>query len=359
MPWTKLVADQSGAIQAPCASGLAERAGRLASQANDRQQRILSYREAVAEAIEQAMELDDGVIVLGEGVACPGYIYDTTRSLVDRFGPGRVIETPIAEAALTGITLGASLGGLRPVLMHMRCDFLLVSMDQIVNHIAHWYQVFGDHTPLVIRAIVARGWGSGAQHSQSFHALFAGFEGLRVVMPYTPYDVKGQFLSAVASPDPVLFIEHRWLYGDRGPVPEEMYLEPLEQAVLRSRGSNLTVAGMSLANRDIGAALEKLRIEGVTADWIDLRSINPLDMETINGSVARTGRLLIVENGPVCCGIGAEIAVRVAAACWGRLRQPVRRIGWPSATVPAGPELERAFYPGVEQVVSAIREMVS
>ena len=160
MPWTKLAADQSGAVPASN--------GHPASNADGRQQRTLTYREAITEAIEQSMELDAGVIVLGEGVAQPGYIYDTTRSLVDHFGPERVIETPIAEAALTGITLGASLAGLRPVLMHMRCDFLLVSMDQIINHIAHWYQVFGDRTPLVIRAIVARGRARGRSTASPF-----------------------------------------------------------------------------------------------------------------------------------------------------------------------------------------------
>ena len=149
------------------------------------------------------------------------------------------------------------------------------------------------------------------------------------------------------------------MYGDRGHVPSEMYLAPLDSALLRSRGSNLTVVGMSLANRDICLALERLQAEGVTADWIDLRSINPLDMETINASVARTGKLLIVENGPVCCGVGAEIASRVQESCWTFLKAPVQRIGWPGATVPAGPELERKFYPGAQQIATRIRNMAT
>ncbi|PKM77876.1 MAG: alpha-ketoacid dehydrogenase subunit beta [Firmicutes bacterium HGW-Firmicutes-15] len=344
MPWTKLVADQRRNFE-PVGGGGCDR--------------VLTYGEAISEAMEQAMEIDPRVIILGEGVSQPGFIYNTTRSICKRYGTKRVIETPIAEAALTGVTLGASLAGLRPVLIHMRCDFLLVSMDQIINHIAHWKRVFGNDTPLVIRAVIARGWGSGAQHSQSFHSLFASFEGLEVLMPATPYDIKGLFLSAVASPKPVLFLEHRWLYGDRDYVPRGTYLVPLGKAVLREEGSDITLIGMSLTNRDIYMAREKLKSERIFADWIDLRSINPIDLDTIYSSVAKTGRLLIVENGPVCCGIGAEIASRVMENCWDFLKTPVQRIGWPSATVPAGPELERQFYPGVDQILTTIRKMVT
>jgi len=344
MPWTKLIADQSKAIKPV--------------NADESLERQLSYREAIAEAIEQSMEIDPNVIVLGEGVTQPEYLYDTTRLLYHRFGTERVIETPIAEAALTGITLGASLAGLRPILMHMKNDFLLVSMDQIINHIAHWHHMFGDDTPLVIRAIIGRGWGSGAQHSQSFHALFAAFEGLQVIMPYSPYDAKGLFLSAVASSKPVLFLEHRWLYSDRGRVPTDIYTVPLEKAVLLEEGWDITIVGMSLTNRDISLAHKEIKSAGLTADCIDLRSINPLDIETINSSVAKTGRLLIVENGPVNGGIGAEIASRVMVNKWDYLKAPIERIGWPSATVPAGPELERLFYPGVEQITSTVRRMV-
>lgn len=343
MPWTKIIADQSRADLHK--DGIS----------NDRQ---ITYQEAISEAITQAMEIDPNVIVLGEGVTQPDYIYGTTSFIYERFGSERVIETPVAEAALTGITLGLSLTGFKPVFTHMRNDFLLVSMDQIVNHISHWKRVFGDDTPLVIRAIVARGWGSGAQHSQSFHALFAGFDELQVIMPYTPYDVKGLFLSAIASPKPVLFLEHRWLYSDRGSVPEEAYTIPLGKAVVREEGSDLTIIGMSLTNRDIYLALEELKNEGISADWIDLRSIYPLDMDTINASVAKTGRLLIVENGPVKMGIGAEIASSVMENNWICLKGPVLRVGWPSATVPAGSELEKALYPGVEHVVMACRRLV-
>ncbi|MEW6573291.1 MAG: transketolase C-terminal domain-containing protein [Bacillota bacterium] len=344
MPWTKLVADKAGRSVSFVSDGAGGR--------------IMSYAEAIAEAMDQAMQLDPNVIILGQGVDRPGFVYGTTAGLSRRYGRDRVIETPIAEAAMTGVTLGASLAGLRPILVHMRNDFLLVSMDQILNHIAHWRRLFGGSVPLVIRTIIARGWGSGAQHAQSFQRLFAGIDGLKVVMPATPYDVKGLFLNAVAWSGPVLFFEHRWLYSDKGYVPEKPYIVPLGKAAIRSEGKDLTVVAMSFANRDVASALADLGDEGITADWIDLRSVNPLDMDTIYRSVYKTGRLLIVENGPVNCGVGAEVAARAAEDCWDYLRAPILRIGWPGTTIPAGCKLEESFYPGPDDLRKAIIKLV-
>jgi len=346
MPWTKLVAD-----------------GRNFSDdfsQQNKENRILTYGEAITEAIDQAMKLDSSVIVLGEGVDTAGYLYNTTSGLSEKYGAERVIETPIAEAAITGMTLGMAISGLRPVLMHMRNDFLLVSMDQIVNHIAHWQQLFScnEGVPLVIRAIVARGWGSGAQHSQSFQALFAGLDGIDVVMPATPYDVKGMFLGAVASARPTLFLEHRWLYNSKGVVPSEPYTISTGMAAIRSEGSQCTVVSMSHANCDVGKALEELATEGLSADWIDLRSIHPWDVETVAKSVVKTGKLLVVENGPVRCGVGAEIAAFISERYWQYLKAPVFRIGWPGSTVPAGPKLEEKYYPSFDEVKREIRKLV-
>ncbi len=349
MPWTKLAADQSACrLDETCQDAGAGR--------------MISYGEAIREAIQQSMELDPQVLVLGEGIDAAGFLYDTTAGLSERYGTRRVIETPIAEAAMTGVVTGAAVAGLRPVLMHMRNDFLLVSADQIVNHIAHWQKIFPcpNGLPLVLRAIVARGWGSGAQHSQSFHAMFAGLDGLRVVMPFTPYDVKGMFLSAVASPDPVLFLEHRWLYGDKAVVPSEPYLVPLDSATVRAIGSDITIVGMSLSNRDVQKAVETLRQEhAISAEWIDLRSIQPLDMKSIIESVQKTGRLLIAENGPVTMGIGAEISAAVTEQCWTCLKSPVKRIGWKGSTVPAGTKLEEQFYPGVREIIDEVKRIAT
>lgn len=347
MPWTKLVADKNQQC-------LAE------ESCSSEDQRILTYGDAITEAIDQAMQLDRNVTVLGEGVDTAGYIYNTTCGLSEKYGKERVIETPIAEAAVTGITLGMAIAGLRPILMHMRNDFLLVSMDQIVNHIAHWQRMFPSRTgiPLVIRAIVARGWGSGPQHSQSFQALFAGLDGIDVVMPATPYDVKGLFLGAVASPRPTLFLEHRWLYGSKGHVPQEPYTIPIGVAAIRAEGSDCTVVAMSQANNDVGKVLAGLAAEGISADWIDLRSIHPWDFDAVSKSVMKTGRLLIVENGPVRCGVGAEMAAYIAEKCWQALKAPIHRVGWPGSTVPAGSKLEEKYYPGADDVARAIRKLV-
>lgn len=347
MPWTKLVADQkfihSGLEE--CAEG----------------KRRITYGQAVAEAMTQAMAMDESVITLGQGVDAAGYVYDTTKGLSERFSKERVIETPIAEAAMTGFALGAAITGLRPIIIHMRNDFLLVSMDQIVNHIAHWQKLFPTQrgVPLVIRGIVARGWGSGAQHSQSFHAMFSGLSGLKVVMPTTAYDVKGMLLGAVASNEPVIFLEHRWLYGDKGYVPEEPYILPLDQSILRQEGKDLTIVAVSLGNRFVKMALkEELKETGITADWIDLCSINSLDVAPICKSVHKTGKLLIVEDGPITCGIGAEISAQVMEKCWGSLKKPVARIGWPGSSVPAGTKLEEHFYPGVCEIRRSISRLL-
>lgn len=345
MPWTRIIADQG--------NGHDE-----IEKYQDRGERVLTYGEAITEAIDQAMSLDPKVVILGQGVATAGYVYETTAGLGQRYGRERVIETPIAEAAMTGVTLGAALAGLRPVLIHMRNDFLMVSMDQIVNHIAHWQTLFqGTHgVPLVIRAVIARGWGSGAQHSQSLQALFAGFDGLDVLLPATPYDVKGLFLSAVASPRPVLFLEHRWLYEDKGYVPINPYFVPIGEGVLRTQGEDCTVVAMSLTNRDVSQAVKDLRNEGISVEWIDLRSVHPLDISIIKNSVIKTGRLIVVENGPLSYSVGSEILACIAETCWGVLKAPMKRIGWPGTTVPAGRMLEEKFYPGAEEIKQAVRK---
>lgn len=343
MPWTKLVADMEN----------------YSKEFNNMDGRVLSYQEAIREAIDQSMALDSNVIVLGEGVDTAGYIYDTTKDLSAKYGKGRVIETPIAEAAMTGVTLGASIAGLRPILIHMRNDFLLVSMDQIINHISHWKQMFGTDIPIVIRATIGKGWGSGAQHSQSFHALFSGFDGLRVIMPSTPYDAKGLLLSSIACNEPVIFLEHRWFYNDKGIVPKEPYLVELNKSVLRKEGKDITIIGMSIVNRDISKVIEYANREEIDVEWIDLISINPLDIDEICQSVKKTGKLLIVENGPCSCGISAEISARVSEICFNNLKAPIMRVGWPGSTVPSGTKLEEKFYPDIENIREKIHRLVN
>lgn len=346
MPWTKFIAEQSSGFSAQKV------------QAVDGK-RILTYREAIKEALSQALEVDKNVIVLGEGVDTAGYIYGTTAGASERFGRERIIEMPVSESSAAGMALGAAIAGMRPVVVHMRNDFLLVAMDQIINHISHWQGIFGGDLPILIRAVVARGWGSGAQHSQSFQRLFSGFDGLDVVMPYTPYDAKGMFLSAISGRKPVIFLEHRWLYGDQGYVPEEPYFTDLHKALIKKPGNDVTVIGMSLTNRDISNADISLMRLGIHMEWIDLRSIYPLDMDCIYTSVRKTGRLAIVENGTVHNGIGAEITAQICERCFEYLKKPVQRIGWKTSTIPAGQALEEKAYPDSEEIINGIRQLMS
>jgi pyruvate dehydrogenase E1 component beta subunit len=343
MPWTKLIADSFSM------DNLIHRHG---------SERILAYGEAVSEAMLQAMDIDQDVIILGEGVATSGYIYDTTKEIRAIYGKDRVVETPIAEAAITGVCLGMAVAGMKPILIHMRNDFLLVSMDQIVNHIAHWKNIFGDDVPLVIRAIIARGWGSGFQHSNSYHALFSRFSGLDVVMPYTAYDVKGMFLSAVASKRPVLFLEHRWLYKDTDIVPLEPYMVPIGKAQVLKSGNDVTIVGFSISNREIAVAINKLNVE-VDVEWIDLRTVYPIDIDTIVDSVKKTGRLIVVENGPLPCGIASEIAAQIMERVWGFLKAPIQRMGWKDDTVMAGEKLEKKIYYDASEISDRILKTVN
>lgn len=340
MPWTKLVADN------------------LNTRETENGRRIISYGEAIKEALATAMELDERVIVLGEGIDAAGYAYETTSGLSDKFGKKRVVETPIAEQLITGVSLGLSIVGIRPVLVHMRNDFLLVSMDQIVNHISHWKTIFGNDTPLVIRAVIARGWGSGAQHAQSFHALFSMFEGIDVVMPYSPYDVKGMLLKSIASNRPVLFLEHRWLYNDKCHVPEEPYFVNIDKAKIIREGTELTIISMSIGNRYVDKACDRLRRENINVEHIDIVSTNPLDIETILKSVKKTKKLLIVENGPVCMGINSEISKRVYYHLYKELLSPIEIIGWKGSTVPSGTKLEEKFYFSEDEIVIKAKEML-
>src|SRR3990172_185283 len=283
MPWTRVP--------------VAEEVPEMASGLQDG--RPLSYREALREALAQAMERDRRVFILGEGVDDPGGVFGTTQGLHHVFGRERVMDLPLAENGATGIALGASLAGMRPVLVHMRPDFLLLAMDQLVNHAAKWRYMFGGcvPVPLTIRAVIGRGWGSAAQHSQSLEGMLAHAPGLKVVMPSTPYDAKGCLIAAIASNSPVVCLEHRWLYDLEGAVPQEVYSIPLGRAVVRREGKDVTVVGvsyMALLALKAARALEK---EGIEVEVIDLRTVKPLDDDALLASVRKTGRLVVADIG--------------------------------------------------------------
>ncbi|MDF1552810.1 MAG: transketolase C-terminal domain-containing protein [Deferrisomatales bacterium] len=322
--------------------------------------REITYREAIREALGQALELDRRVFLMGEGIDDVGGVYGSTLGLAKRFGPERVMDTPIAENGMTGVAVGAALAGMRPVFIHMRADFLPMAMDQIVNHAAKWRYMTGGKlgVPLTIRAVVARGWGSAAQHAQSLQGLFAQVPGLRVVMPASPRDAKGMLLGSIFGDGPTLVLEHRWLYDCREAVPEEPFVVPGGSARVRRDGRDVTLVGVSHMVTDLLEAAQVLAAEGISAEVIDLRSLRPLDEEALAASVLRTGRLLVADTDWVACGVGAEVAALAAERVHRALKAPVRRLGLRPVPAPASPALEAVYYPSVANIVAAVREML-
>lgn len=319
--------------------------------------RELKYREAISEALVQAMEADESVFIMGIGVDDPKGIFGTTRAAAERFSRKRVVDTPICEDTMTGVAIGASLVGMRPVLVHARNDFALVSMNELVNHAAQWSYTTGGalHVPITVRMLIGRGWGQGAQHSKSLQAFFCHVPGLKVVMPATPYDAKGLLIASIQENCPVIFIEHRLLYEVSGPVPEEPYTVPLGNSVVRREGRDATIVATSLMVIESLKAAHMLEKEGIDVEVVDLRTVSPMDEETVLASVRKTGRLVIADTGWSNCGLAAEVACRVAEKAFGSLGAPVQRVVLPDVHAPVSRALEEEFYPGVEGIAQAVR----
>lgn len=322
--------------------------------------RQITYVEALNEALYQAMELDPSVFVLGEGVDDQGGVFGSTRGLADVFGADRVMDMPLAENSMAGMTLGASHAGMRPVCVHMRTDFLLLAMDQIANHAAKWSYMFGGRvkTPVVFRAVIGRGWGSGAQHAQALYPLFMHFPGLRVIAPYRPVDAKGMLISAIKSNDPVIMFEHRWLYNVSGHVPREMASRSLSGADLIHQGGDLTLVCSGLSCHVALETAVELEKDGIQVDVIDLRSLRPLDSESIGRSVHKTGRLLVFDFSWETCGLVSEVISKAAQMFFCDLKQAPVSLTFPDCPIPAGPVLEQAFYPEKQKLKSTIRRML-
>lgn len=318
--------------------------------------RCLTYVEALLEAHRMILENDPESFVIGEGVDDAGGVFGSTLGLVETFGE-RVMDMPVAENGMTGVCLGAAAAGMKPILVHMRADFLAMSMDQIVNHAAKWHYMTGGNSsvPLVIRSLIGRGWGSGAQHSQGLHSLFLSVPGLKIAMPATPYDAKGMLIAAYKDPDPVLIFEHRWLYDSKGPVPDDFYSASFGEAVVRKSGKDVTLLAISHTVPQAFEAAELLKDEGIHVELVDPRTIRPLDMKTIRASVEKTGRLVICDVAHRTAGYGAEVVCRLAEQAPGCLKAPVQRVSFPDLPTPASSELEAAYYPGVEDIVEAVR----
>lgn len=317
--------------------------------------RTLTYAETIMEALDQALTMDSRVFVMGQGVDDPAGMFGTTKDLHKRFGSSRVFDTPLAETALMGVANGAAIGGMRPVYFHNRPDFLYLAMDQLVNHASKWFYMFGGrvHVPLVVWACIGRGWGSAAQHSQAPHAMFMHVPGLKLVMPGACFDAKGLMLSAIADHNPVLIIEHRFNFRNKGLVPQEPYFVPLGKGVIRKQGSDVTIIGISYMMKEAFMAAKQLEKEGISAEVLDPRTLKPLDEEIILNSVSKTGRAIIADVGWKTAGAGAEIAATIVEKGFEYLKAPIKRVSCPDVPTPAGYTLEEGFYPGTRDIIKA------
>ena len=321
--------------------------------------RQLAYKSAIAEALAITMRRDPSVIVYGLDVPDHKRIFGSTVGLVEEFGAERVFGAPLSEDALTGMALGASLNGLRPVLVHIRADFMLLGMNQIANMISTYRYMTAGHfaVPLVIRAVIGRGWGQASQHSKSMQSIFAHIPGLKVIMPTTPYDAKGMLISAIEDDNPVICLEHRWLYEAVDEVPEGHYTVPIGQPKVVRSGKDATIVATSWMTVEALQAAGILAEKGVSCEVIDARSIAPLEMETIFASAAKTGHVIVADTDWTYCGFSAELAARIHEACWGKLKSPVQRIGFAHVPCPTTRPLENLYYPNAETLVRAVEKM--
>lgn len=322
--------------------------------------RVLSYVDAIREATDQEMARDPAVLVFGLDVDDPKAIQGTTRGLLEKYGPERIFGTPLSEDAMTGAAIGMALAGLRPIHVHIRMDFLMLAMNQLVNVAAKSRYMYGGRVsvPLVIRSMIGKSWGQGAQHSQGLYSFFMHVPGLKVAAPTTPHDAKGCLIEAIRDDNPVLYVEHRMLHFQRGPVPEPNYTVSPGKARITAEGNDVTLVGISAMQVECLAAQQYLGEVGIAAEVIDPIWLSPLDTDTIAESVERTGRLLVVDNGWTTCGAGAEIVAQMAERLMGVRDLRVQRMGFAATTCPTTPALEELYYPNARTIAGAARDLV-
>jgi pyruvate dehydrogenase E1 component beta subunit len=321
--------------------------------------RELTYAQAINEALMQNLEKDERVFLMGEDIGKYGGIFQVTAGLLDKFGPERVIDTPISESGFVGVAIGAAMTGMRPVVEIMFIDFTTCAMDMIVNQMAKIHYMFGGRgkVPLVLRTNIGAGRGAAAQHSQSFHAFFVHIPGLIVVTPSTPYDAKGLMNTAILDENPVLFIEHKKLYANKGDVPEDHYTIPFGKADIKREGRDITiVATLAMVGRSLSVA-EEFAKDGIEIEIVDPTTLRPMDKKSILESVKKTGRLIVADEGPVTCGVTSEISAMIAEEAIGYLHAPILRVGSPDTPVPFSPPLEKIYIPDEEDVREAVHKM--
>ncbi len=321
--------------------------------------RQINFSKAINEAYIEAMQLNNNVIAYGLGIDDPKGIFGTTLGLKELFGEARVFDMPTAENAMTGVAIGASLNGIRPVMCHQRIDFFLLAMDQLINNAAKWYFMFGGESsvPITIRLIIGRGWGQGPQHSQSLQSLFAHIPGLKVVMPFSPYDAKGLLVSAIEDNNPVIFIEHRWLHNISGHVPEGIYRVPIGKSEIVKEGRDITIVASSYMTLESIRASEMLKEHGIAAEIIDLRTIKPLDEDSILSSVRKTGRLVVVDGDYRSFGVAAEVLALVAEKGFDILKCAPRRVAFADILTSTSWALANYYYPRAIDIASAAKAM--
>ncbi|WP_448207970.1 alpha-ketoacid dehydrogenase subunit beta [Azospirillum sp. sgz302134] len=322
--------------------------------------RLLRYVDALREAFAQEMARDESVFLFGLDVDDHRAIQGSTRGLLQEFGPDRVFTTPLSEDAMTGVAIGAAMAGMRPVHVHIRMDFLLLCMNQLVNIAAKARYMYGGavRVPMVVRSMIGKSWGQGAQHSQALHSMFMHVPGLKVAAPSNAHDAKGCMTAAIRDDDPVVFMEHRLLYPMEAHVPEEPFEVRPGKARVVAPGSDITVVGISNMVVECLRARSLVEETGVSVEVIDPIWLAPLDIDTIVDSVRRTGRLLVADNGWTMCGAGAEIVAQVLERLGPDARVAVKRIGFEPTTCPPSPVLENRFYPNPGTIATAIHAMV-
>ncbi|MGB6407092.1 MAG: alpha-ketoacid dehydrogenase subunit beta [Planococcus donghaensis] len=324
--------------------------------------RELTYLEAVREAMSQEMRTNEDVFILGEDIGVYGGAFGVTRGMIEEFGPERIRNTPISEAAISGTAVGAALTGMRPILELQFSDFMTIAMDNMVNQAAKIRYMYGGKgkVPMVLRTPAGSGTGAAAQHSQSLEAWMAHIPGLKVVQPSTAYDAKGLLKAAMDDDNPVIFYEHKLCYRTTSDVPEEVYSIPLGKADIKKQGTDVTIVATAIMVHKSLEAAEELEKQGIHVEVIDPRTLVPLDIETIVQSVKKTGRLIVVHEAVKRGGFGGEIASLIAESeAFDYLDAPIKRLGGKAVPIPYNPELEKATVPGVSDIIEAAKETLN
>jgi 2-oxoisovalerate dehydrogenase E1 component beta subunit len=320
----------------------------------------ITYLQAIRDALWEELERDENVFLLGEDIGVYGGAFKITEGFIEHFGPRRVLDTPMAETAIVGAAIGAALMGMRPVAEMQFADFISCAFDQLVNFAATNHYRWGEPVPIVVRAPSGGGLRAGPFHSQNPEALFVHTPGLKVVAPATPYDAKGLLKAAIRDDNPVIYFENKYLYRrEKGEVPQEEYTIPIGVADVKRRGEDITVITYGAMVQEALAAADELQEQGVDVEVIDLRSLKPLDRETVLASASKTGKIAIVHEAYRTCGMGGELAALISEEAFEWLDAPLMRITAPDTPVPYSPPLEDAFRPNAAKIVEALRDLAA